>query len=267
MSLSFKPSKNNELCAVLNPNNQNIYIEPDMKEIDFETGHISNEDRNNKVKKLKIMDSNEFFFPAVHDWSKDEMNQRIYVTGKSGSGKSYYFIRRYVIAYHKMYKNNDIYLFSAKLEDRALDDLKFIKRVDIDEDIVNNPIDIRQLKNSLCIFDDIEKFQTTKITKAVLHLLEELLENGRSMNIFLVYSHHQPTDYKNTRLQLFESTAIVLFPNSKTGGKHDYDYLLDKYLPISKVNKNIIKNSKSEFVYISKANPQIIISDKYILTE
>ena len=266
MSLTTTKGKNNELIAYHYPSKQEIYRIMDSDDVDFETGELKKIKKNGSTK-MRIMDKKESFFPAIHDWDEDNMNQRIYVTGKSGSGKSYHFIRPYIEHYHKKFPKNDVYLFSSKLEDPALDDLKYLKRVDIDEDILENPVDIRQLKNSLLVFDDIEDFKHKKLTKEILRLLEEVLKNGRSMNIYCVYTHHQPTDYKNTRLQLFESTGIVIFPKSKVGGKHDYDYLLDKYIPLSKVNKNIIKNTDSKFVYITKTNPNIIISDKYILTE
>lgn len=266
MSLTTTKGKNSDLIAYVHPEKQEIYRLTDDTEVDFETGEVR-KNKKNGTSKLKIMDKKQYFFPAVHDWNIDKMNDRIYITGKSGSGKSYHFIRPYIQEYHRFYPKNDIYLFSSKLEDPALDDLKYLKRVEIDEDMLENPVDLRQLKNSLLVFDDIEDFSDKKLTKEVLRLLEEVLRNGRSMNIFTLYTNHQPTNYKSTRLMLHESTGIVIFPKSKVGGKHDYDYLLEKYVPLSKVNKNIIQNADSKFVFITKTNPNIIISDKYILTE
>lgn len=266
MSLTTEKGKNTEPIAYLYPDKQEIYRINDDTDVDFNTGKVNTKKKSGSSK-LKTMDKGQSFFPAVHDWSDDNMNERVYVTGKAGSGKSYHFIRPYIVQYHKKFPKNNVYLFSSKLEDKALDDLTYIQRVQIDSDMLENPVDIRQLKNSLLIFDDVEDFPNKKITKEVARLLDEVLKNGRSYNLYVVYTHHQPTDYKATRLLLFESTAIVIFPKSKVGGKHDYDYMLDKYVHLSDINKNIIKNADSKFVYITKTNPNIIISDKYILTE
>lgn len=268
MALFTTPIKDGKHVANLLPQNDPIYILDNTTDVDFETGKVKTRDDISKgASKLKILHAKEYFFPQVTNFKDKEQNDRIYICGKSGSGKSFHFIRPYIIEYHSMYPKNKILLFSSKVKDRALDDLKYMSRVIVDDDLLENPIEITQLEGTLCIFDDIEDFPKKTITKAVLKLLEELLRNGRSQNTFILYTHHQPTDYKNTRLMLHEATAIVIFPCAETGGQHDYDYLLDKYLPISELNKKIIINCRSKYVYISKSNPQIIISDKYILTD
>jgi len=54
----------------------------------------------------------------------------LYVTGRSGSGKSYYsadFIKQYI----KMHPKKGVYLISSLMKDKCLDKIKQLKRVKI----------------------------------------------------------------------------------------------------------------------------------------
>ena len=58
----------------------------------------------------------------------------LYVTGASGSGKSYYSAE-YIQQYIKKHPKNDVFLFSSVGEDKVLDKLKKLRRFKIlDED-------------------------------------------------------------------------------------------------------------------------------------
>ena len=89
-----------------------------------------------------------------HTVNPNTERQILYITGCSGSGKSTY-TRKYLDEYKKKYKNNPIYLFSSLKEDKSLDSIK-PQRIIIDESPVTDPIDIEDLANSCCIYDDID---------------------------------------------------------------------------------------------------------------
>ena len=63
----------------------------------------------------------------------------IIVTGASGSGKST-FTRKIVKEYKKIWKDREVYLFSALNEDESLDEIK-PKRFRIDDRLVSNPFE------------------------------------------------------------------------------------------------------------------------------
>lgn len=219
------------------------------------------------LKKIRLNDKDESFFPVCKTFEDEEKNERMYICGESGCGKSYNMIRKYTELFHQKYPKSKILLFSSKLEDRALDDLKYIERVNIDEDIVNNPLSVLELsglsKPLLTIFDDIEDFPNKKITKEIQRLRDEIMRNGRSSGIYILYTHHDPCNYKDTKSQIFEATSIATFP--KQSGDGAYNYLYDKKLHL---DKNIIKSinkTKSKFVLINKGNPKYILSDRYIV--
>ena len=94
---------------------------------------------------------------------KDNIREILMVTGPSGSGKSTY-ICNYLKEYKKQYKNNPIYLFSTLKSDKSLDKMK-PQRINISESLLEDPIVLDDLKDSICIFDDIEAIKDTKVRK------------------------------------------------------------------------------------------------------
>jgi len=217
--------------------------------------------------KIRLNVEDECFFPAINDFFETNQTQRIYISGSTGTGKTT-FLAQYIINFHKKYPKAKILFFSSKTKDDIIDKLKFIERVKVDEDIVENPFTLAEMtaggkKPILCCFDDIEDFQTKKINKEIERLLNEILRNGRSFGIYCIYTHHQPNDYKATRNLIFEASHCVIYP--KRCAKNTYDYFLEKKLNINKKNRDLINTLKSNFVCIKKDIPQAVIADKYVL--
>ena len=241
MSLSLK-NENNDFkpIAQMIGEKKNIIYLNDNEEVDM-SGEVMG---GQKLRKLKIIDGKSEFFPII--------------------SKEY---KPYIIEFLRVFKGSKVYFFSSKSEDEAVDDLP-IKRVHIDDDFVENPPDIRQFTNkdkiNLVVFDDIQDYQNQKQNKAVARLRDEMLRNGRSLGLYLVYVWHKPADRKNTEQQIFESTATVIFP--KTSGHDDYNYMMERYLGIKNVKtRNLLSKAKSNFVYVIKKSPSVAISNNYIL--
>lgn len=183
-----------------------------------------------------------------------------FITGASGSGKSTY-IKKYVMQYKKAFKKNPIYLFSALKEDESLDEVK-PSRIKIDDDLVSNPIDIEEFKDSLIIFDDIDVIRDKKQRGAVYDILSQVLEVGRHHNISCWVSNHLPTAGKDTRRILNEAHFIVYFPHS--GSARQLNYLLQDYIGLDKKDIKKLKNSKSRWATIFKNYPMIAMTEKEI---
>jgi len=261
MSLSFEDynNKGKEIAYIIKNNNvinKIYYIDSDDLPEDKQV-----------LKKIRLNDKDESFFPFLTTFDKEEQNDRIYICGESGCGKSYSMIRKYIELFHKKYPKSKILLFTSKLQDKALDDLKYIVRVVIDDDMLINPLSVSELaansKPLLTIFDDIEDFPNKKINKEIERLRDEIMRNGRSSGIYILYTHHDPCDYKKTKSQIFEAKSICTFP--KQSGAESYNYLYEKKLHLSKTVIKSITSIKSKFVIINKGNPKFIISDRYIV--
>jgi hypothetical protein len=228
--------------------------------------YYDEEETTRPIKKLRIEEGH--IFPEINKINEeDEQTERIYVSGPSGVGKSS-FIASYIHRWKMKYPNSPILLFSSKNEDKTLDDIKGLIRVKIDDDILVNPYTIEEITAKkkpayLILFDDIEDFVNPKINKQIRLLCEQCLRLGRSYHIYTICVSHQPTDYRATRNYLLEASAVVIFP--RRAPSNIYNYLLEKKLMINKDNINLINKLKSNFVYIRRAFPNVIISDKYVL--
>ena len=193
---------------------------------------------------------------------KDNIREILMVTGPSGSGKSTY-ICNYLKEYKKQYKNNPIYLFSTLKSDKSLDKMK-PQRINISESLLEDPIVLDDLKDSICIFDDIEAIKDKKVRKYVFDLMDEIATTGRHTNTSLINANHIATNNKDTKTMLSESQVIVYFPNA--GSVHGINYLLKEYVGIDKDVIKMIKKSKSRWCAIFRQYPQVIMLERDIFT-
>jgi hypothetical protein len=164
-----------------------------------------------EFKQLRI--ANESSFQQVPDTTKERGDPSS--TGPSGSGKSTY-TRKFLEQYKKKFKDRPIYLFSSLPSDESLDKIK-PKRVRLDASIHTDPIDVEELKDSVCIFDDIDVIADRKIREGVYNILNQVLEIGRHYKITCVVTNHLPTNGKDTRRILNEAHTITYFPHSAGG--------------------------------------------------
>lgn len=184
----------------------------------------------------------------------------LYVTGPSGSGKSYY-VSRYIRNYKKAHKDHPVYIFSPVAEDKKLDDLK-VKRVKIDDSLITDPILPSDLKNSLVIFDDIDCITQKSLREALYGLLNQILEVGRHTHTSCAITNHLPTNGKETRRMLNECHSITYFPAS--GSKRQLNNLLEGYIGMDTKDIKKAKNLGSRWVTVFKNYPQFIMTEKKI---
>jgi len=181
-----------------------------------------------------------------------------YITGQSGSGKST-ITGELVKNYHKIFPKNDIFLFSNKPSDPALDCFKYITRVPFVEELIEDPIDLAMIKNSLVIFDDVEGTTDKKIEKELVRISELILNQGRASRVSFIYISHLANDYKRTRTILNEMNSITVFPQFCSA--YSLKYLLEKYLGFGKEDIKKLTNLPSRSVTILKA-PTTVVHEK-----
>ena len=145
------------------------------------------------------------------------------------------------------------------MEDEVLD--KFNPtRIQINEELLENPIQPEELQNSLVIFDDIDTIPDKKLNEAVRSLRDDLLETGRSYNIYMCNTSHQLMNYKHTRTLLNESTAVTFFP--KSGSSYHIKRFLKEYCGLEKKQIQKILELPSRWVTINKVYPCFILYEK-----
>ncbi len=197
--------------------------------------------------------------------SPDKATERItmYVCGSSGSGKSY-FISEYISEYHKIYKNNAVYLFSENDSDKAFDQKEYIQRVDLTGMDID-PLDWKEFQNCMVIFDDIDSISNKKLSMNINNLRDSLLKNARKYAVSVISSSHDACSGKSTKSVLNESQIIVFFMLNYNKSMH---YLMHEYLGMSKdIIEKLRKHTKSSrWTAFVKSYPSYIIQQKMIST-
>lgn len=191
-------------------------------------------------------------------------NQRecLYISAPSGAGKST-FASNYCRAYKKMFPHNRIFLFSKKTEDEVFDKLPYIQRIILDEGFGDGePLDCNDLQNSLCVFDDIENIREKFIKDAVYKLKDNLLETGRSANIYVCICNHIAMNYKETKIDINESTAYVFFKN---GNNYHTQRYLKEYIGLTKDKINRLMDMPSRWIMVNKTYPMYAVSENEII--
>jgi hypothetical protein len=181
----------------------------------------------------------------------------VYVAGAAGSGKSY-FSMQYMKEYKKMFPDRSIYVFSCLSEDETFGTFEDkLTRIDLNDELVSDPIDYTEFKDSLVLFDDVDTFKDKAIREAIIHIRDQILEMGRHYNISCLNCRHTHTDFLRTKLLLNESHLIVVFPHS--GSVKGIKYLLDTYVGCDKKAISKILKLPSRWLCIRKNYPQCCI--------
>ncbi len=155
--------------------------------------------------------------PAATGEEKIEIS---YIYGPNGSGKTYYGAT-YAHEWSKMFKDWPIYLFSRRDKDKVLDELPTLKRVEIDERLITEPLTMDNFGNSLVIFDDIDTIVNLKIRLAIQNLRDDIMETGRQKMIYVINTSHLGMNWKPTRTVLNEANSYTLFPRR---GNYDQNF-------------------------------------------
>jgi GTPase SAR1 family protein len=239
----------NIYAKILGKSNSNTYVSVDLDKI------LDDNDYKTTYEYIKLKDENKFS-PAVNPSLE---RQILYIFGPSGSGKSTY-TAQYIEDYTKKFKKRPVYLFSALMQDKKLDSFKELSRVILDETLNDNPIQIGDLANSLCVFDDIDVLRK-EIKKPVLALLGAILETGRHFNISVVITNHLPSNGDDTRRMLNECHSVTFFPHSLSGSGTS---MLKRYLGIKEKTQDRFKKMNTRWITIFKHYPQILMSEHLI---
>ena len=192
----------------------------------------------------------------------------MFICGRNGCGKST-FIQKLLKNYIKVYKNRDIYLFSSQEFDDKLDD-KFdnLSRINLDETFVEEPLELNDLRNSICIFDDVDAIQNKKVKSSVENLKYDILKNGRdhtgdrTQDIDIIITNHMTLGGYETKFMIYESFYYVLFPQGTTA--HSIETICKKYAGLDREQTQKVLKNESRAVIIHKNYPRYVLTDKEI---
>ena len=192
----------------------------------------------------------------------EEIVERLYITAPSGAGKSTWvanWLGRSRKIWHKKSDKKDIFIFSRVADDKPLDKFKPI-RIEIDEELLYNPIEAEDLQDSVAIFDDIDTISNTQLRKNVITLRDDLLECGRHYNVRMLCTSHLMLGGNTTKKMLNESTSVVFFPRS--GNICQMRRFLQVYCGFEKDMIHKILNVPSRWVMVRKLYPMMVLHER-----
>jgi adenylate kinase family enzyme len=218
--------------------------EPDDNEKALKKLYNDFMEKTKNKKELKLKD-----ISLIPIFDPEEERKIFYICGMSGCGKST-FASDLIENYNKVFPKNKIYFFSNKKSDPVIDKHKNINRMLLNEELIEDPIELEEIRDSLVIFDDIEYCTNKKISEELDRLRDIILQQGRSFHISFGYISHLINNYKQTKVILNECHCVVLFPKNTT--TYSLKYLLEKYYGFNKEDVNKLKFLPSRWVIIYK---------------
>ena len=213
---------------------------------------------NLSLKKYISYDLKTEIFPLVEDMNKNSV--RIFLSGQSGSGKSF-FISQF-LKYNKPKSNQGVFIFSPFKKDKSLDGIKNLIYIDLDEFEKEEEHEFEAPDSippdSIIIFDDIESHNSR--SKELMRIRDIYLERGRhhgNAGCSVLTISHNPLGFNKTKASVRESQYLVLFPKTNP---RDTEALLSRYCGYTKKMVDEVIGSKSRWIWISKTVPSYFVS-------
>lgn len=186
-----------------------------------------------------------------------ETPERVYVAGPSGAGKST-ITAQYIREWCDMHPDKPVFLFSTHDGEKAYEELP-VTQIDLDQDFLEDPPGLAELKGSLVIFDDTDNLQDKHLQRAVQAVNNDLLANGRKHGIYTITLNHQISDYSRTRTQLNEANRVVVFPNA--GGTYHITRFLKVYAGFDKVQTKRFLDTSSRWACLGTTIPGYVVTE------
>jgi hypothetical protein len=183
-----------------------------------------------------------------------------YVSAPAGAGKSTYSASL-AKEYNKIFPNNPILVLSRLPEDKVIDSIPGVKRMLINEEMLNDPIDPNtEMKNCMVIFDDIDTIRDKALREEVQRLREDIMEIGRHESTYCVSTSHMLLNYKQSRGLINESHRVTIFPDFTSS--HHIERYLKEYAGLSPQNIEVVKNLPSRWVTVQQKGPRFLLYEK-----
>lgn len=192
-----------------------------------------------------------------------EPSVRVFVSGLSGSGKSYMI--QNLILNNAVKGDGFVFLFSPVQDDSSLSKIKRLIHLDFEEFERENEGKMFEFEdipeNSICIFDDYQSARKD-LVPLYQELLDKILERGRHANISCYVVSHNPLAGTKTKVAIRESVYMLVFPRSNP---RDVRVLLKTYCGFDEAEINQIINIPSRWALIKKTVPRYTLAEHTVI--
>lgn len=178
-----------------------------------------------------------------------------FIAGPPGCGKS--TTAAQILSF---FPRQPIYLFSDVDEDRAFDGLD-IRRMKMEADLITElkPEMFAEKSDCWVVFDDIDKIRDSKVSKALVALMDNIIANGRSHGahtINVIATSHSLSDYRKTKYMIENCEYWVVFPSKTINSQ------LKRLL--SKMDLDKLDLKQHDRIFIHQSCPTFIVSDFFV---
>ena len=178
-----------------------------------------------------------------------------FIAGPPGCGKS--TTAAQILSF---FPRQPIYLFSDVDEDRAFDGLD-IRRMKMEADLITElkPEMFAEKSDCWVVFDDIDKIRDSKVSKALIALMDNIIANGRSHGghtINVIATSHSLADYRKTKYMIENCEYWVVFPSKTINSQ------LKRLL--SKMDLDKLDLKQHDRIFIHQSCPTFIVSDFFV---
>jgi hypothetical protein len=185
-----------------------------------------------------------------------KQSERIYIAGKTGSGKSC-IAALYAREYNLMFPKRKIYIFTKHEKEKAYSAIPHIE-ITSDNEIVKEPIEVKKLSKSLVIFDDCDHIQDKIVSKNLRMLNNDIITTGRKYDIHSVTLRHILLDYVDTRRLLNEANKVIFF---NSGSNYHTTRYLKVYVGLDQKQIKKITSLTSRWTMISLSLPMYVLHE------
>lgn len=193
-------------------------------------------------------------------------NQRIYISGQSGCGKSRW-AGKWLEEYQNAYPDKKVIAVchTDMSDDPAYRNVEWdqldLGDPDFQQVTQDQPLAGGMLDGSICLFDDIDKMEG-ELKKTAYRLLGQTVMMGRKAGIPVCFCNHLGADRIATRDILNGATAAVVFPRGGSPGQ--LHYLLTKHIGFTNKGSQKLLQMKPKWAYIHRSWPSFVMTDQRI---
>ena len=215
-------------------------------------------DKKDRIKEFILTDPNKTIYPInVRQGDNDDHVNRIYIAGGTLSGKSF-LAGRLARSYNRQFPSRNVILFSWVDNDEAYKGVHKLKKIRIDEEMLENPIDLKEeLRNSLVIFDDIEHYNDKDIKKELEDIRDACINAGRHEFIDTIVCRQNFLEHNKTKTALNSAFQAIGFP--KSASRYQFSNWLERYMKFDKKLIKKILKLPSRWVLINITFPMYIL--------
>lgn len=222
--------------------------------------YLKKSNNEDHIKEVKITSENKKLAPLMVRQGDNQNTNRIYLAGSTLSGKSY-LASKLAQDYNLIFPKNKVVFVTALDSDENINkkNIKNFIKLRIDESLLDDPIDLKELHDKLVIFDDFEAFNDKAVVKKLEHLRNDCLNAGRHHGIDVIVCRQSLLEASKTKSLLNNAFQVIGFP--KSASRYQFGEYLKRYLHLDNEMIKKILSVPSRWCLVNCTSPLYVLHE------